>query len=184
MVKCSCGRALYDEWDVTDLSDDNILMPASELRDEEKDGAELASFWAFDIDDYVMLQICKEAKSYELPILFCPSCGDKLMPDGRVIQRESVPNRIMDMLREVQATCPENGLQEFALKCLNWIEEMREQAGLTGERLSNNAGINRGAYKEFTDNCLNSPGAIYLSTLFKLLNAAQKAQEATDGNPQ
>lgn len=115
---------------------------------------------------------------------FCPSCGDQLLPDGRVIQRETVPNRLMEMLREVQATCPKSGLQEFALRVLNWIEELREQAGLTGERLSNNAGINRGAYKEFTDNCLNSPGAIYLSTLFRLLNAAQKAQEATDGNPQ
>ena len=108
------------------------------------------------------------------PVEYCPHCGDQLLPDGRVIQRETVPNRLMDMLKEVQANCPGSGLQEFALKCFNWIEEMREQAGLTGERLSNNAGINRGAYKEFADNCLNSPGEIYLSTIFRFFNAAKQ----------
>lgn len=113
----------------------------------------------------------------ETDIKYCFKCGDQLLPDGRVIKRETIPNKLMTMLREVQAACPESGLQEFALLCLNWINEMSEQAGLTGEWLSNNAGINRGAYKEFTDNCLNSPGAIYLNTLFKLLNAARKAQE-------
>lgn len=105
---------------------------------------------------------------------FCPHCGDQLLPDGRVIPHETIPNKLMSMLKEVQATCPESGLQEFALKCFNWIEELREQAGLTGERLSNNAGINRSAYKEFADNCLNSPGEIYLSTIFRLLNAAEQ----------
>lgn len=119
---------------------------------------------------------CIEGEIYH--VNFCPDCGDQLLPDGRVIQRGTIPNKLMDMLKEVQENCPKAGLQEFALRVLNWIEEMREQAGLTGERLSNNAGINRGAYKEFTDNCLNSPGAIYLNTLFKLLNAARKAQEA------
>ena len=105
---------------------------------------------------------------------YCRKCGDQLLPDGRVIQRETVPNKLMSMLKEVQATCPESGLQEFALRVFNWIEELRGQAGLTGERLSNNAGINRGAYKEFADNCLNSPGEIYLSTIFRLLNAAKQ----------
>ena len=66
---------------------------------------------------------------------FCPSCGDQLLPDGRVIQRESVPNKLMAMLREVQANCPEAGLQEFALKCFNWIWDMREEAGVDGRRV-------------------------------------------------
>lgn len=108
-------------------------------------------------------------------INFCPSCGDQLLPDGRVIQRETVPNKLMEMLREVQATCPESGLQEFALRVFNWIEEMREQAGLETMDVSLSAGY----VISYENIFLNNPKHITLNMLFRLLNAAK--QEATNG---
>ena len=117
------------------------------------------------------------------PVSFCPHCGDQLLPDGRVIRRESVPNRLMDMLKEVQATCPEAGLQEFALKCFNWIEEMREQAGLTQCELWNRSGLNDFppfGNVDYPRWLCDAPKPVKLWQLFSLLNAAQKAkQEAT-----
>ena len=108
------------------------------------------------------------------PVEYCPHCGDQLLPDGRIIQRESVPNRLMDMLREVQANCPETGLQEFALKVFNWIEEMREQAGLTEKELAVSACV----ASDYGNRLLNHAGNFELGNLLLLLNAAQKAKEA------
>ena len=107
---------------------------------------------------------------------YCRKCGDQLLPDGRVIQRETVPNKLMTMLKEVQATCPESGLQEFALKCFNWIEELREQAGLTQGEVMQKAGF---ADQQYSHPFLHDPGAITLGGLLTVINAAQKAQEAT-----
>jgi len=81
----------------------------------------------------------------------------------------------MTMLREVQANCPEAGLQEFALKVFNWIEEMREQAGLTERELAEKADV----YPSYPLEFVECPGDIYFNMLFRLLNAAK--QEATDG---
>ena len=111
-----------------------------------------------------------------LVLNFCPYCGSQLLPDGRVIQRETIPNKLMDMLKEVQATCPESGLQEFALKCFNWIEELREQAGLTQGEVMQKAGF---ADQQYSHPFLHDPGAITLGGLLTVINAAQKAQEAT-----
>ena len=114
---------------------------------------------------------------------YCPHCGDQLLPDGRVIQRETVPNRLMDMLKEVQANCPGSGLQEFALKVFNWIEEMREQAGLTQCELWNRSGLNDFppfGNVDYPRWLCDAPKPVKLWQLFSLLNAAQKAkQEAT-----
>ena len=116
-------------------------------------------------------------------VSFCPHCGDQLLPDGRVIQRETVPNRLMDMLREVQATCPESGLQEFALRVFNWIEELRERAGLTEVELWNRSGLNDFppfGNVDYPRWLCDAPKPVKLWQLFSLLNAAQKAkQEAT-----
>jgi len=75
----------------------------------------------------------------------------------------------MSMLREVQATCPESGLQEFALKVFNWIEEMREQAGLTKKELAKKSNVHAYDYR-----FMNNPEDIDFEELFQVLNAAKQ----------
>ena len=146
MDKCSCGHYEWHENTGEDLED---FGPSAWYHN-----------WPCDGGDYNNN-------------IFCFKCGDQLLPDGRVIQRESVPNKLTEMLKEVQATCPESGLQEFALRVFNWIEEMREQAGLTEEEL----GMKSVYLMDYENDLCNKPGYIQLSALFRLLNAAQKAQE-------
>ena len=147
MDKCSCGHYEWHENTGEDLED---FGPSAWYHN-----------WPCDGGDYNNN-------------IFCFKCGDQLLPGGRVIQRETVPNRLMDMLKEVQANCPGSGLQEFALKCFNWIEEMREQAGLTQKNLAVSACV----ASDYENRLLNHASNFELGNLLLLLNAAQKAQEA------
>ena len=108
-------------------------------------------------------------------VSFCPHCGDQLLPDGRVIQRETVPNRLMDMLKEVQANCPETGLQEFALKYLNLIHDLQVKSGLDEHEMLEGTNIR----PDFPYLLMNNPRELTLEFLIVLLNTAtKKAQEA------
>ena len=103
--------------------------------------------------------------------IFCFKCGDQLLPDGRVIQRESVPNRLMDMLKEVQANCTESGLQEFALKVFNWIENERHANNKPFFQVASQANY---YCAEYSNDFLCEPSRITLGELFRLLNAAKQ----------
>ena len=106
---------------------------------------------------------------------YCRKCGDQLLPDGRVIQRETVPNKLMTMLKEVQATCPESGLQEFALKYLNLIHDLQVKSGLDEHEMLEGTNIR----PDFPYLLMNNPRELTLEFLVVLLNVAtRKAQEA------
>ena len=110
-----------------------------------------------------------------LVLNFCPYCGSQRLPDGRVIQRETVPNRLMSMLKDVQATCPESGLQEFALKYLNLIHDLQVKSGLDEHEMLEGTNIR----PDFPYLLMNNPRELTLEFLIVLLNTAtKKAQEA------
>ena len=114
-------------------------------------------------------------------IHFCPDCGDELLPDGRIIKRETVPSALMEMLDKVTKSVPDHGLTEFALMCFNRIEAAREKAGLTQRELGDKAGVN--AFEDFNYEWyfLTDPPNVKITAIFSLLNAAeQAAKEATE----
>ena len=148
MDKCSCGHYEWHENTGEDLED---FGPSAWYHN-----------WPCDGGDYNNN-------------IFCFKCGDQLLPGGRVIQRETVPNRLMSMLKDVQATCPESGLQEFALKYLNLIHDLQVKSGLDEHEMLEGTNIR----PDFPYLLMNNPRELTLEFLIVLLNTAtKKAQEA------
>ena len=74
MDKCSCGHYEWHENTGEDLED---FGPSAWYHN-----------WPCDGGDYNNN-------------IFCFKCGDELLPDGRIIARQPLPSKLMDMLKEL-----------------------------------------------------------------------------------